>query len=84
MTAVVEHHALKHGLSESEIKYAWEAIMASRLRGDDSDPPRWIALGWLPDGRLAQMVAVEDDQGRWRIFHAMTPPTKAFLKELGM
>ena len=23
-------------------------------------------------------------QGRWRIFHAMTPPTKAFLKELGM
>ena len=23
-------------------------------------------------------------QGRWRIFHVMTPPTKAFFKELGM
>ena len=23
-------------------------------------------------------------QGRWRIFHVMTPPTKGFLKELGM
>lgn len=81
---VVESHAFKHGLSESEIKYAWSAPVASRMRGDGSDPPRWIVAGWLPDGRLAQMVGVEDSQGRWHVFHAMTPVTKAFLKELGM
>ncbi len=81
---VVEPHAFKHGLSESEIKYAWSAPVASRMRGDGSDPPRWIVAGWLPDGRLVQMVGVEDSQGRWHVFHAMTPVTKAFLKELGM
>lgn len=84
MNIIVEPHALKHGLSVSEIRYAWATIMASRLRGDDSEPPRWIAIGWLPDGRLAQMVAIEDNKGDWRIFHAMTPPTKSFCKELGL
>lgn len=54
------------------------------MRADGSFPPRWITLGILPDGRIAQLVGVEDDSGVWHVFHAMAPPTKVFLKELGM
>lgn len=38
----------------------------------------------LPDGRMAELVALEDSQGRWHVFHAMVPPTKKFKRELGM
>jgi len=33
---------------------------------------------------MAELVALEDNQGRWRILHAMAPPTKKFRYELGM
>ncbi|NMX20809.1 hypothetical protein HHB27_11850, partial [Mobiluncus mulieris] len=48
----VEAHALKHGLDEAEIEYAWNHLVATKLRFDGSMPPRWIGLGSLPDGRM--------------------------------
>lgn len=81
---IVEQHALKHGLSSDEVEYAWESLVRCQLRVSDDWPPRWIGLGVLPDGRIAQMVAIEDAQGNWRVFHAMTPPTKSFMRELGI
>ncbi|MBB5846928.1 hypothetical protein F4555_001724 [Mobiluncus mulieris] len=80
----VEAHALKHGLDEAEIEYAWNHLVATKLRFDGSMPPRWIGLGSLPDGRMVQMVASESGFGDWYVFHAMTPPTKTFLRELGI
>lgn len=81
---IVDPHALKHGLSEAEVAHAWDTPIACRQRGGELDPPIWIAIGVLPDGRMAELVALEDDRGRWRVFHAMTPPTKKFVRELGM
>lgn len=82
MTVVVEDHALKHGLSVDDVIYAWETLVECRMRAGGTFPPRWIGLGILPDGRVTQLVATEDSLGVWHVFHAMTPPTKAFLKEL--
>ena len=81
---VVDRHALKHGLTENEIRHAWDTPIACRQRNGEDDPPIWIAIGVLPDGRMAELVALEDSQGRWLVFHAMVPPTKKFLRELGM
>lgn len=84
MKIIIKAHALKHGLSENEIRYAWEMIFKSTLRDNGADPARWIAVGWLPDGRQAQLIAIKDRDGNWEIFHAMTPPTKKVMKELGL
>lgn len=81
---VVDPHALKHGLSEEEVHHAWCTPIACRQRGEECDPPTWVAIGVLPDGRMAELVALEDSQGRWHVFHAMVPPTKKFKRELSM
>ncbi|MBQ9001498.1 MAG: hypothetical protein IJ087_06560 [Eggerthellaceae bacterium] len=80
----VHEHATKHGLTESEVAYAWENTIKSRRRHGTDDPPIWIAIGILPDGRFAELVAFMDMKGTWCVFHAMTPPTKKFKRELGL
>lgn len=79
----VHPHARKHGLSDEEVAYAWEEAIRSRQRNGTDDPPLWIAIGVLPDGRLAELVGFLDEDGVWCVFHAKTPPTKKFKKELG-
>lgn len=81
---VVLPHALKHGLSADEVAYAWDSPIACRQRSGENDPPIWIAIGVLPDGRMAELVALENAAGQWVVFHAMVPPTKKFVKELGL
>lgn len=80
----VHPHALTHGLSAEEVSYAWEHALRMRERHGTDDPPLWIAVGPLPDGRIAEMVGFLDVTGTWCVFHAMTPPTKKFLDELGL
>lgn len=82
MKIIILPHALKHGLSENDIAYAWQSPISCRRRQSKDEPPRWIAVGILPDGRFVELVAIEDLNGTWRILHAMAPPTKKFLKEL--
>lgn len=84
MKVKVLGHALKHGLSEEEVSYAWSCPIRCRQRESNDEPPRWVAIGMLPDGRLAELVAIQSQDGVWQVFHAMVPPTKKFLKELGM
>lgn len=79
----VHGHALKHGLSADEIAYAWENPLRCRQRNGTDDPPLWIAIGALADGRVAELVGFLDEDGIWCVFHAMVPPTKKFKKELG-
>lgn len=80
----VDPHALKHGLTTDEVRYAWETPIACRSRSGVDDPPIYIAIGILPDGCMAELVALESSRGTWVVFHAMVPPTKKFLRELGM
>lgn len=77
-------HTLKHGLTEDEIRQAWDTPIACRQRNREDDPPIWIAIGVLPDGRMAELIALENSSGQWVVLHAMTPPTKKFMRELGM
>lgn len=66
-----------------EVAYAWENPLRCRQRNGADDPPLWIAIGVLADGRMAELVGFLDEGGIWCVFHAMVPPTKKFKKELG-
>ena len=84
MKIVILPHALRHGLSENEIAYAWASPIRCRQRQSKDEPPRWIAIGTLPNGRMVEMVAFENSAGEWCVFHAKTPPTAKFVAELGL
>lgn len=47
------------------------------------DPDQYVAVGFDGRGRLLEIVAARDGVGDWVIFHALTPPTKATMRELG-
>ena len=79
----VHSHARKHGLTDEEIAYAWENVIRCRQRNGTDDPPLWITIGVLPDGKLVELVAFLDEAGVWCVFHAFVPPTKKFRNELG-
>lgn len=79
----IHPHAIKHGLSEEDVAYAWTNAIRSVQRHGTDDPPLWIAIGPIKDGRFAELVGFMDIDGVWCIFHAMVPPTKKFKKELG-
>lgn len=77
---VVLDSALKHGFTKQEIEYAWSNIYAFARVREGKEPPHYMAIGSLPDGRTAEMIAFSTGFD-WYIFHAYTPPTKGFLSE---
>ena len=77
----VHGNALKHGLTSDEVAYAWENPIRCRQRNGTDDPPLWISVGSLPDGRFAELIGFMDIDGVWCVFHAMVPPTKKFKRE---
>lgn len=72
-------------LEEGDVLEAWRNAFADRVR-DVESPKRIIrmALGVDGKGRTLEMLAVEADNGEILIFHAMTPPSKKALHEMGV
>ena len=60
---------------------AWLAVTECIRRESEDEPPRWLAIGWLPDGRSVELVAVELIRG-WLIIHALSPVQKKFWQEI--
>ena len=79
---IIDDHAYKHGLIEREIRYAWEHFVRMLHRGSPREG-QILVVGIDPLGRFVQMVAVERPQGIL-VFHAMRPPTRNALLELGL
>ncbi len=69
-------------MDERDISFAWDTLVRCRQKNGKNDPPVWIAIGMIPDGREAELVALEDAQGDWRVLHAKMPPTEEFLEAL--
>lgn len=74
----VSEHALKHGLSESDIAYAWSNFAKRRFRGQDFQ----VAIGYDSKGREIGMVAALLDNGDVLIIHAKAPAIASIKKEL--
>ena len=77
---VIHPHALKHGLSEDDIGYAWSNFVRKRPRDDDY----WVAIGFDAGGREVEMVAAACADGSLLVIHANTPATKNVKRELGL
>ncbi len=73
----------KHkNITENDVLTAWKNCSHYRIR-TDKEQEEYIALGTDTKGRLIQMVGVLIDKDLL-IYHALTPPTKKFLKEMGL
>lgn len=78
----IHPHALIHGLSEENVRYAWENYVRKRCRHAPNED-QIVAIGSDESGRLIQMVGVVNSQGTL-VYHALTPPTSKALRELGL
>ena len=76
----IHPNALKH-LPKSEVLQAWGSVTKSIKRASDDEPPRWLCIGWLHDGRSVELVVVETAFG-WLIIHALTPVQPKFSREM--
>lgn len=76
----IHPNALKH-LSKEEVLAAWGTARESVRREREQDPPRWLSVGWLPDGRSVELIAVETSVG-WLVIHAMSPVQPKFANEM--
>ena len=70
-------------LSEDDVITAWSHIVRSFTR-TWSDLRECVAVGVDARGRLVEMISLRLADGSQLIYHAMTPPTKKVLKELGL
>ena len=80
--AVVLGCAMKHGLTEIELKKAWSHPVAMRYRNFDT--PAFIAAAGLDShGQLIEMLGGEQEDGTVVIYHAMRMTYK-MASELGL
>ncbi|MEY8406034.1 hypothetical protein [Adlercreutzia muris] len=79
---VVHDHALKHGLTREEIEFAWRGFICQRHRRTPHSD-QVVTVGVTQEGAIVEMVAVERGN-ELLIYHALTPPTKSVLRELGL
>lgn len=79
MDIEVHPHALVHGLSKEDVRYAWEhyAIGAVRVPLE-----REVRIGFDQHAREIEMVGVLLGNGSWLVIHAMTPPTRRMRTEI--
>ena len=80
MDVEIHPNAKKH-LTEKQVYGAWLAVTECIRRESEDEPPRWLAIGWLPNGRSVELVAVELIRG-WLINHALSPVQKKFWQEI--
>jgi hypothetical protein len=77
---VMERHP---ELCELDVLDAWRNCIRAIPRIDKSTN-EYIAIGADSNGRLIEMVVVNPYRDCWLIYHAMTPPSKKTLAEIGL
>lgn len=82
MDPLIHSNALKH-LSKDDVLRAWTSVVKSIRRESEDEPPRWLMVGFLPDGADVELIAVETTDG-WLIIHAMSPVQQKFSDEMEM
>ncbi len=80
MPPEIHPNALKH-LTRDEVLSAWASVTECIQRASDDEPPRWLCIGWLADGRAVEMIAVETIFG-WLVIHALSPVQPKFADEI--
>ena len=69
-------------VAPEDVAFAWANRIAFGER--DTDPRQICAAGFDAKGRMLEMVAALEEDGSVLVFHAMTPPSKKTLREIGL
>jgi hypothetical protein len=77
---VMERHP---EITKNDVINAWRNFVR-KSRREDGCEEYFVAVGFDNKGRLIEMVALQAVDGSWFIYHALTPPTKATMVELGL
>ena len=72
-------HALEHGLSEDDIRYAWDNFVKMRPRGKDFE----VRIGFDSAGREIGMVGAKLEDGDVLVIHTKSPAISSIKMELG-
>jgi len=79
---VAQRHA---GISPDDIRIAWmNAIKIIERSGGGLPDAVLVAVGFDGRGRLLEMIGVVLPEDKIHVFHALTPPTKKVLLEMGI
>jgi hypothetical protein len=81
---IVHPHAYVHGLSDGQIRTAFDTGASQariRRRDPDADPPRWGLIGFDPAARPIELVVVALLGGDALIIHA-NYLTRGFAQEM--
>jgi hypothetical protein len=70
-------------VTDDDVLVAWQNCLRSAPRLSSASTEH-IAVGFDTAGNLLELVAVRTSGGDWVVYHAMRPPTKKTLKELGL
>lgn len=76
----IHPNALKH-LTREQVLEAWHSVVKCIRRASDDEPPRWLCIGFLPNGDSVELIAVELVTG-WLVIHAMSPVQRKFADEI--
>lgn len=81
----IHPHALKHGLTETDITCAWNSAFAWFRRDLENGGIDYVLVGLDGRNRLMELIARYcSEQDGYIIFHALVPPTRKMLKEIGI
>ena len=70
-------------IDSQDALYAWTHAIVGRQRLDEQVETH-IVVGIDAKSRLMEMVGMRNDSGDWLVYHALVPPTKKVLTELGL
>lgn len=70
-------------VSAQDVRAAWDAAIVSQSRAP-KEPDEYVVVGIDERGRTLEMVGRRLQDGRWLVYHAMTPPSKRTIQELGL
>jgi hypothetical protein len=80
----IHPNAYKHGLTDEEIGHAWRNAFEWVRRDRTDGGIDYALVGIDQRGRLVELVARKCSEDGYIVFHALTPPTKRMLAELGL
>ena len=69
-------------IDDEDVRSAWRNAIRIVLR-QLNEKDHYLVIGQGASGRVIEIVAAREDNGSVLVFHAMTPPSKKTLKELG-
>lgn len=81
----IHPHVLKHGLTETDIICAWNSAFAWFRRDLENGGIDYVLVGLDGRSRLMELIArCCSDRDGYIIYHALVPPTRKVLREIGI